>query len=95
MKVLFIGGTGIISSACSRLALQRGIDLYLLNRGQSHRAVPEGRRCSPATSVTRFGAGGAGRSHLRCRGQLDRAYAGAGAGRHRSLPRPHRTVRLY
>ncbi|MFA5257069.1 MAG: NAD-dependent epimerase/dehydratase family protein [Opitutales bacterium] len=34
-KVLFIGGTGIISSACSRLALERGIDLYHLNRGQS------------------------------------------------------------
>lgn len=37
MKVLFIGGTGIISSACARLALERGIDLYLLNRGQSAR----------------------------------------------------------
>jgi nucleoside-diphosphate-sugar epimerase len=37
MKVLFIGGTGIISSACSELATQRGIDLYLLNRGQSPR----------------------------------------------------------
>lgn len=35
MKVLFIGGTGIISSACSRLALERGIDLYHLNRGNS------------------------------------------------------------
>jgi nucleoside-diphosphate-sugar epimerase len=34
-KVLFIGGTGIISSACSRLALQRGYDLYHLNRGQT------------------------------------------------------------
>lgn len=33
MKVLFIGGTGNISTAVSRLALQRGIDLYLLNRG--------------------------------------------------------------
>ncbi len=42
MKVLFIGGTGIISSACSQLALARGIDLYLLNRGQSARPVPEG-----------------------------------------------------
>lgn len=42
MKVLFIGGTGIISSACSKLALDRGIDLYLLNRGQSHRPVPAG-----------------------------------------------------
>ena len=42
MKVLFIGGTGIISSACSELALQRGIDLYLLNRGQSARPTPPG-----------------------------------------------------
>ncbi len=42
MKVLFIGGTGIISSACSELALQRGIDLTLLNRGQSPRPVPAG-----------------------------------------------------
>ncbi|MEJ2749414.1 MAG: SDR family oxidoreductase [Anaerolineae bacterium] len=42
MKVLFIGGTGIISSACSQLAVERGIDLYLLNRGQSARPVPVG-----------------------------------------------------
>lgn len=42
MKVLFIGGTGVISSACSRLALQRGIDLYLLTRGQSVRPIPAG-----------------------------------------------------
>ncbi len=35
MKVLFIGGSGIISSACSALAVERGIDLYLLNRGQT------------------------------------------------------------
>lgn len=42
MKVLFIGGTGIISSACTRLAIERGIDLYLLNRGQSSRPVPVG-----------------------------------------------------
>src|SRR5688572_7022446 len=32
LKVLFIGGSGIISSACSRLAVERGIDLYLLKR---------------------------------------------------------------
>ncbi len=44
MKVLFVGGTGIISSACSRLALERGIELYLLNRGQSVRPVPAGAR---------------------------------------------------
>jgi nucleoside-diphosphate-sugar epimerase len=42
MKVLFIGGTGIISSACSALAVQGGIQLYLLNRGQSRRPPPAG-----------------------------------------------------
>jgi nucleoside-diphosphate-sugar epimerase len=39
MKVLFIGGTGIISSACSRLALEQGIELYHFNRGKSHRKI--------------------------------------------------------
>ena len=42
MKVLFVGGTGIISSACSALAVERGVELYLLNRGQSSKPIPEG-----------------------------------------------------
>lgn len=42
MRVLFIGGTGIISSACSPLAIESGVELYLLNRGKSHRPAPEG-----------------------------------------------------
>lgn len=42
MKVLFIGGTGIISSACSQLCADSGIDLYLLNRGLSFRKPPAG-----------------------------------------------------
>ena len=41
IKVLFIGGTGIISSACSRLAVERGMTLYHLNRGQTSRPIPE------------------------------------------------------
>lgn len=40
MKILFIGGTGIISSACSQLAIERGFDLTLLNRGSSIRSAP-------------------------------------------------------
>jgi nucleoside-diphosphate-sugar epimerase len=40
MRVLFIGGTGIISTACSRLAVERGIDLTLLTRGQRASNVP-------------------------------------------------------
>ena len=35
MRVLFIGGSGVISSACSALAVRRGIDLTVLNRGTS------------------------------------------------------------
>jgi nucleoside-diphosphate-sugar epimerase len=34
MKILFIGGTGNISVSVSRLAVERGFDLYLLNRGR-------------------------------------------------------------
>jgi len=34
MRVLFIGGTGVISTACTRLAAERGIDLTLLTRGR-------------------------------------------------------------
>lgn len=46
MKVLFIGGTGNISVSVSRLAVVRGFDLYLLNRGQ-HGVSIEG-----ATTIT-------------------------------------------
>ena len=35
MKVLFIGGSGVISSACSALAVERGIELTVLNRGKT------------------------------------------------------------
>jgi nucleoside-diphosphate-sugar epimerase len=46
LKVLFIGGSGQISSACSQRAVERGIDLYVLNRGRtSIRPLPaEARR---------------------------------------------------
>ena len=40
MKVLFIGGTGIISKACTKLAAERGIDLTLLRRGQRAASIP-------------------------------------------------------
>jgi len=40
MKVLFIGGTGNISTAVSRLAIERGVELTLLNRGKRASALP-------------------------------------------------------
>jgi nucleoside-diphosphate-sugar epimerase len=41
LQVLFIGGSGVISSACAALAVRRGIDLYALSRGnQTPRPLP-------------------------------------------------------
>lgn len=42
MKVLIIGGTGTISTAISKLAIERGWELYLLNRARSIEKIPEG-----------------------------------------------------
>jgi nucleoside-diphosphate-sugar epimerase len=43
MKILFIGGTGLISSACSDLVLARKHQLYILNRGKSQKhPLPSG-----------------------------------------------------
>ncbi|MDF2908573.1 MAG: NAD-dependent epimerase/dehydratase [Herbinix sp.] len=42
MKVLFIGGTGTISTAITQLAPSYGFDLYLLNRGNRSELVPDG-----------------------------------------------------
>ncbi|MDR1558880.1 MAG: SDR family oxidoreductase [Clostridiales bacterium] len=43
-KVLFIGGTGTISSACAELAISRGFDLTVLNRGNGPEPPSEVRR---------------------------------------------------
>lgn len=42
MKILFIGGTGTISTACSHEVLRRGHQLWLLNRGSHPEKIPEG-----------------------------------------------------
>ncbi|MGA2826685.1 MAG: SDR family oxidoreductase [Streptosporangiaceae bacterium] len=43
LRVLFVGGSGIISSACSALAVERGIELSVLNRGATQlRPLPPG-----------------------------------------------------
>jgi len=40
MKILFIGGTGIISAASAALAGERGFDITLLSRGQHSSQLP-------------------------------------------------------
>ena len=44
LRVLFLGGTGIISSASAALAVERGLDLTVLNRGTTagKRPLPDG-----------------------------------------------------
>ena len=42
MKILFIGGTGIISAAISRFLIERGDELYLINRGNRNNTIPQG-----------------------------------------------------
>ena len=44
MRVLFLGGTGNISIAATRLLAERGADLAVLNRGQSDVLLPDGVR---------------------------------------------------
>lgn len=42
MKVLFIGGTGTISTAISEKVLNDGHELWLINRGSHNETLPEG-----------------------------------------------------
>ena len=42
MKILFIGGTGTISTAISKLLIAQGHELYLLNRGTRNDVLPAG-----------------------------------------------------
>jgi nucleoside-diphosphate-sugar epimerase len=39
VRVLFVGGTGLISTACTRLALERGIEVIHLNRASGVHAM--------------------------------------------------------
>ncbi|MCR2809663.1 MULTISPECIES: SDR family oxidoreductase [unclassified Microbacterium] len=43
-RILFLGGTGTISSACVRRSLLLGHDVTVLNRGSGRRPVPDGVR---------------------------------------------------
>jgi nucleoside-diphosphate-sugar epimerase len=41
MKILFIGGTGLISTAVSKTVIKRGYELHILNRGNHNDNLPE------------------------------------------------------
>ena len=55
MKALFIGGTGVISTDVGALALARGWELTLLNRGTNTARAPRaGAGCLQQTSMTKL-----------------------------------------
>lgn len=41
MRVLLIGGTGILSTDITRLCLKKGMDVFILNRGNSNELIDE------------------------------------------------------
>ena len=53
VKVLFIGGTGNISTSVSKLCVRRGIDLYLLNRGKTDVVIPGAKTIKADISQTK------------------------------------------
>src|ERR1700691_2659005 len=65
MRVLFVGGTGLISSACADVARRVGHELWLVNRGKSklRSTVPSERIIiADATDPSRLRSVLAGRS---------------------------------
>jgi nucleoside-diphosphate-sugar epimerase len=59
MKVLFIGGTGIISTASTQLCAERGIELTLLRRGEHSAHLPAGVRTITADIADESAVSGA------------------------------------
>ncbi len=42
MKILYIGGTGVISSACIKRSVEKGFEVYVYNRGSHNDELPRG-----------------------------------------------------
>ena len=62
MRILFLGGTGNISAAASRLLVRQGHELYLLTRGRREGSIPGARMLKADVSdlLEALGAGEAG-----------------------------------
>ena len=96
MRVLFIGGTGNISIAATRLLAEQGIELTLLNRGQRDVGAPGRSAADPCRHPRPRGRrrGAAGREVRRRRG-LGRLPARARRDRHRAVRRQDLALRLH
>ena len=66
MRILFLGGTGNISAAASRLLVRQGHELYLLTRGRREGSIPGARMLKADVSdlLEALGAGEAGEAGM-------------------------------
>lgn len=72
MRILFLGGTGLISSAVSPLVVERGHDLTLVTRGESAKAaLPHGARGIVADARDALALRAAVRADVAARGEYD------------------------
>ena len=94
MRVLFIGGTGNISGAVSRMAVERGIELVLLNRGK-HGTVPGARSLAADYADDQAVEAALGRDDVRRGRQLDRLHPRPGRAGRAALRVAHAAVRLH
>jgi nucleoside-diphosphate-sugar epimerase len=77
MKILFIGGTGTISTAISRRVLELGWDLYLLNRGSRNRDL-SGKTAAGAAETAVSGNNSSGKlTEISCDINADEGAAAA------------------
>src|SRR5262249_26315392 len=64
MRVLFIGGTGNISQSVSQLVVERGIELYLLNRGHQAVSIPGATQIKAGITQVAAGQTAIGEQHF-------------------------------
>ena len=96
MRVLFLGGTGIISTASTKLAVAARHRPHPADARPPHRRPAGGRQdARPGYRQRGRGRSCPARRALGRRGGLDRLHPGADGARHRAVPRPHAAVHLH
>ena len=96
MKVLFIGGTGIISTASTELAAERGIELTLLRRGQRVADLPKNVRTITADVADEAAVSEAlGKQSFDAVVDWRRLHARRHRAGHPFVPGPHEAVCLH
>ncbi len=95
MRVLFIGGTGEISTACVWRCVEAGHDVAVFNRGKTDEELPAAVRHITGDLKDDAAYAGARPGAFRRRLPVRRLRLGSGPARRRGLRRPLRAIRLH